>query len=168
MMQSRFYIALLLLLSLIYASLAQNLHWQQVNPHQDSPIPPKRKGSSLAWSQIALYIFGGENSNGVLGMVTAYMCNFLSACFDAYAHLAHFHLNLIFLDDMWKFSLLTHEWEELRQIKKPAGRYGYVSGTYEDYWYISHGQLIHSQCVVGCIVYSYCIIVQNLPHISVI
>ena len=41
---------------------------------------------------------------------------------------------------MWKFSLLENEWSELRLIKKPAPRFGFVAGTFEDYWYISHGE----------------------------
>lgn len=41
---------------------------------------------------------------------------------------------------MWKFSLLQQEWNELKLIKKPSPRYGFVAGAFEDYWYITHGR----------------------------
>ena len=50
------------------------------------------------------------------------------------------------IGDVWKFSLLVNEWSELRLIKKPAPRFGFVAGTFEDYWYISHGE-----CLAECL-----------------
>ena len=48
--------------------------------------------------------------------------------------------------DMWKFSLLHNAWEELRPLTKPAPRYGFVAGVFEDYWYITHGELLVALC----------------------
>ena len=44
--------------------------------------------------------------------------------------------------DMWKFSLLDNRWKELALIRKPAPRHGFVAGALDDYWYISHGELM--------------------------
>ena len=43
---------------------------------------------------------------------------------------------------MWKFSLLNNDWKELKLIRKPAPRHGFVAGTFDNYWYISHGELM--------------------------
>ena len=44
---------------------AQNLHWQRISDGNGGP--PARRGSAIAWTPQALYLFGGEGSDGVLG-----------------------------------------------------------------------------------------------------
>ena len=61
-----FILASALLLWLSSRGAAQNLHWQDRTPQEGSK-PLGRRGSALAWTPTALYLFGGENADGVLG-----------------------------------------------------------------------------------------------------
>lgn len=63
------YATLLIIIALISTfSIAQSLHWTQISPATTSR-PPARDNGALAWTPSALYVFGGEGVDGVLGTV---------------------------------------------------------------------------------------------------